>query len=524
MLANENRSHVQGAVTITRDSAGWRVSFDGFALDAKEVGNGRIFSHADFLGWVNGCSVTDGMRLEHSDRISFPIGTQPVRGRRCPSLGELLLPLLLPAVLPESLYPFQVEGIKWLGQTPRAILADDMGLGKTVQVLVALEQLFTTHLGAQALIVAPKTLVPNWLKESSTWIPRLVVRSANEIGAGSYRGSSHVVVCSYEDLISNARLREEPWIAVVADEAHRLRTGASERARRFRDLKSDRCWLLTGTPIEHSPADLAMLLSYLDPVRFSARALISAPDTVRPAAMPFLLRRLKLDVLGELPDAHRSDIELDFTPTQSRRYFEVLLGQDGVKRIHLQKLSICRAICDIDSDSDASSKLDWLEAFVEHQLPTDEKVVVFSVYLPVLRAAMRRLRNIKPGLCQYISGDTPSAERSEIVNAFQRDGGARVLLLSMGVGAEGLTLTRANHVVFLNEWWNPSLNQQARDRVLRIGQHRVVHEYRLLVRRSIEQRIRDVIKHKQCSITEIVDALAGRGDCPDIFRELETSG
>ena len=187
-------------------------------------------------------------------------------------------------------------------------------------------------------------------------------------------------------------------------------------------------------------------------------------------------------------------------------------------------MSICRAICDIDSDSDASSKLDWLEAFVEHQLPTDEKVVVFSVYLPVLRAAMRRLRNIKPGLCQYISGDTPSAERSEIVNAFQRDGGARVLLLSMGVGAEGLTLTRANHVVFLNEWWNPSLNQQARDRVLRIGQHRVVNEYRLLVRRSIEQRIRDVIKHKQCSITEIVDALAGRGDCPDVFRELETSG
>ena len=123
-----------------------------------------------------------------------------------------------------------------------------------------------------------------------------------------------------------------------------------------------------------------------------------------------------------------------------------------------------------------------------------------------------------------MSGDTPTAERSDIVTAFQRDTGPRVLFLSMGVGAEGLTLTRANHVVFLNEWWNPSLNQQARDRVLRIGQHRVVNEYRLLVRSSVEERVRDIIEDKECAIADIVDALAGRGVCPAALRELGSLG
>jgi SNF2 family DNA or RNA helicase len=511
---------VKGTVLIERQAACCGVVFDGTDVHGNAARGDRTFDSADLLKWANACNVVDAIRLEGSDRATFSVGPQPIRGVRGPSLGDLLLPLLLTSDPPESLYPFQVAGVEWLRQTHRAILADDMGLGKTVQVLVALEQVIASRLGAQALIVAPNSLVLNWLREASAWTPRLVVRSADEIGEGSYRGGAHVVVCSYEDLIRYSRLRKLPWTAVIADEAHRLRTGEAVRARCFRELESDICWLLTGTPIEHSPADLAMLLSYLDPVRFSARVLSNSPDSVRPAARPFLLRRLKSEVLGELPVAKRIDIELEFTPAQSRRYFDVLLGRDGIERIHLQKLAICRAICDIDADTDASSKLDWLEQFVEHQLPTDEKVVVFSVYLPVLRAAMRRLRTRQPGICQSMSGDTPTAERAEIVSAFQRDTGPRVLFLSMGVGAEGLTLTRANHVVFLNEWWNPSLNQQARDRVLRIGQHRVVNEYRLLVRDSVEERIRDIIEHKECAIVDIVDALAGRGACPTALSEL----
>jgi SNF2 family DNA or RNA helicase len=108
----------------------------------------------------------------------------------------------------------------------------------------------------------------------------------------------------------------------------------------------------------------------------------------------------------------------------------------------------------------------------------------------------------------YIAGDTPPEERQDLVSEFQQEGGPRVLLVSMGVGAEGITLTRASHVVFLNEWWNPSMNQQARDRVVRIGQHREVHEYRLYVRGTVEERVRQLIEQKQATIDEIVEALA----------------
>jgi SNF2 family DNA or RNA helicase len=160
----------------------------------------------------------------------------------------------------------------------------------------------------------------------------------------------------------------------------------------------------------------------------------------------------------------------------------------------------------MDENSGSSSKLDWLVSFIENGLLHDEKVVVFSAYLPLLRAAMQRLQGWRPGIALCITGEAPAAERQEAVSTFQSGASARVLLISMGVGAEGLTLTRANHVVFLNEWWNPSLNQQARDRVIRIGQHREVKEYRLIIKDSIEQRIRDIVIRKQCTFEQIVDA------------------
>ena len=504
----DGRRPLRGGVTVFRGPDGFKAALDAVTADGLAICAEQMVERAALLAWVNECSVADAMRIELSDCARFAVGPQPVRGHRSPTLGDLLLSVLLKPVESKSLYPFQHVGVDWLCRTPRAVLADDMGLGKTLQVMIALERILSGRLGAQALIVAPKTLVPNWLKESVVWIPRLVVRSAEQIGAGSYRGGAHIVVSTYEEMIQNHRLRENTWLVVVADEAHRLRTGDSARSKWFRDLRSEFLWLLTGTPIENSPADLAVLLSYLDPVRFSARMLLSDPETVRPTAEPYFLRRRKTDVLSELPLVKRVDIELELSPDQSRRYFDVLLGRDGISRIHLQKIAQCRAICDLDEQTESSAKLDWLEEFYEHHLPADEKVVVFSAYLPVLRAAARRLRSRWSESCQYLSGETAAEERQAIVESFQQESGPRILLLSMGVGAEGITLTRANHVVFLNEWWNPSTNHQARDRVLRIGQHRQVHEYRLITRGTVEQRVRDLVVSKQATIDEIVEALA----------------
>lgn len=497
-----------GSATVTRGPTSYEVVLRLRQHSGENRSVTRSIPIALFKQWAHSCSVTDSLRLELADRVDFPIGPQPVRGARRPSLGDLLSPHLISSEIPTSLYRFQLDGVAWLCSNPRAILADDMGLGKTVQVLIALERLVAERLGAQALVVTPKTLLPNWLRESARWTPNLVVRSAQEIGAGSLRGGAHVVLCTYEELERLPRLRQQPWRVLVADEAHRLRTGESERAKWFREVRSECCWLLTGTPIEHSATDLAMLLSYLDPVRFSAKNLLSAPEAVRPTARPYLLRRRKTDVLGELPAVHRKDIAVQMTAMQSRLYFDTLFGRDGEQRNQLQKLAACRSICDLDPGEESSGKLDWLADFIAVKLPRDEKVVVFSAYLPILRAAMRRFRSVLPGACVYIAGDTPPEERQDLVFEFQQEGGPRVLLVSMGVGAEGITLTRANHVVFLNEWWNPSMNQQARDRVVRIGQHREVYEYRLYVRGTIEERVRQLIEQKQVTIDEIVEALA----------------
>ena len=497
-----------GSAAVTRGSTSYEIVVRLRQQSGEERSATRSVPIAPFKEWVRGCSVTDSLRLELADRVDFPISPQPVRGARRPSLGDLLFPHVASQDIPGALYRFQIDGIAWLCGNPRAILADDMGLGKTVQVLVALNQIIAQELGAQALVVTPRTLLPNWLRESAKWTPGLVVRSAQEIGAGSLRGGAHVVLCTYEELERLPRLRQQPWRVLVADEAHRLRTGDSQRARWFREVHSQCCWLLTGTPIEHSAIDLAVLLSYLDPVRFSAKKLLSTPEAVRPTARPYLLRRRKSDVLGELPAVHREDIAVQMAAKQSQRYFDTLFGRDGERRNQLQKLAACRSICDLEPDDETSGKLDWLADFIAARLPLDEKVVVFSAYLPILRAAMRRFRSERPGACVYIAGDTPPEERQEVVSEFQQEGGPRVLLVSMGVGAEGITLTRANHVVFLNEWWNPSMNQQARDRVVRIGQHREVYEYRLYVRDTVEERVRQLIEQKQVTIDEVVEALA----------------
>lgn len=521
MPGNDCSGQISGKLLVSRVNDGYSATFVPAIAESARDRASRLFSGNELIDWVKACSVADGLSLEKANDAAFRVGPLPVRGSRPPTVGDLIYPLVRIAQDNPLLYPFQREGIAWLCATPRAILADDMGLGKTVQVFSALARVLCTAIGRQALVVAPKILVDNWLRESLKWASELVVRSVAEIGAGTYRGGAHVVVASYDDFARNQRLRETRWSVVVADEAHRLRTGSSQRARAFRELNSTYCWLLTGTPIEHSPADLATLLSYLDPIRFSARALLSAPGAVRPAAQPFLLRRRKAEVLAELPPLESRDVILSMTQTQSAKYFDVLLARDGVSRIYLQKVAQCRSICDFEPESDASAKLDWLEAFIDHDLPSDEKVVVFSAYLPVLRAAQRRLHHKWPGICRYISGETQSIDRQTILSAFSNDGSPRVLLLSMGVGAEGLTLTRANHVVFLNEWWNPSLNQQARDRVLRIGQHRPVYEYRLSLRGTIEDRIRDILQRKLFAVEKIVDALAGSPTQLDLLAAVD---
>ena len=433
-----------------------------------------------------------------------------------PRIEELIAPQLYGALPYPTLRPFQEEGMAWLQDTRKAILADDMGLGKTAQALLALQALVVEGRIRSALVVCPKSLTANWEEECAIWTPALTIirplprtADANRLWT-SILGRSHVIIASYEQLrplpqaLSDLRMQ-----LVIADEAHRLRRSQAQLVRSFRQMKTDRFWALTGTPIERHPLDLATLLSVLEPTRFSSRSAASESD-LRSLAAPYLLRRLKADVLEELPQVVDVKETLELTAAQHASYAAVqrrpLHGTSGEV---LQRLVTLRAICDVDSESESSAKLDRIVEILGSVRDSGEKALVFSYLLRPLDLLRNRLARDEFGLQSLqLTGAMNSGERRQVLNRFKTDPSFVALLCSSRVGGEGLTLTEANHVIFLNEWWNPSANDQARDRVVRLGQDKIVHVHRFRCRNTVEDALDDILSRKEATFARVVDALA----------------
>ena len=433
-----------------------------------------------------------------------------------PSVEELVAPLVFHADGEAPLRPFQEFGVQWLSEHRTGILADDMGLGKTAQALRALERLVDHGAIRSALVVCPKSLLANWEVECERWVPRLtVVRSipAREQSSGVWSailGRSHIVITSYEHLRPlPPPLASEHIELLIADEAHRLRRSQAKLVRAFRLITAERIWALTGTPLERHPVDLATLLSLLEPSRFSAKS--EAIDTgLRAWARPYMLRRLKVDVLRELPEVIDTTEAIELTPRQQRAYFTAR-SQPLPKELGeaLQRLTILRAICDLEPSSSASSKLDRILEILQLVQDAGEKAVVFSYVLRPLEVLRDRMAQEQPPLgAVTLTGKLTTTERTRVIQRFKSDDSVVALLCSSRVGGEGLTLTEANHVVFINEWWNPSANAQARDRVVRLGQERVVHVHRFRCKGTIEEVLDQILARKSEAFANIVDALA----------------
>ncbi len=467
------------------------------------------------------------MALRSGQSVRREIPLKPRLVDQPHSAVEQILPLMLTTKVEGELYPYQRRGVAWLIINRRALLGDDMGLGKTAQAISAARRLIRYSRVAWVLVVSPRTLIRTWSAETVRWAPEWNTATGLTIGENRAKywarlvRRAHFLFTSYEQLreLPDA-LTQNPPDLVIADEAHKLRKVSSLATQGFRSIASNRFWALTGTALEHDAEDLAVLLSLLNPTRFSQHDKYLPQISLRAQLRPYLLRRRKDSVLKELPDVVEENEILDLSAKQREAYRAAI--QDYSKRLSesgsLPLFKKLRSICDVEPETGQSSKLDRICQLLTEVKASNEKAVVFSYLLDPLDWLARRLqRQSKSMEFSIISGEMSLPEREHALTAFKSEPDVCVLLASTRVASEGLTLTEANHVLFINQWWNPSSNAQAGDRVVRIGQTRVVRIKSFTCRGTVEERLQSLLKEKSLTFAQLVDRLSKSNVDKDLF-------
>jgi superfamily II DNA or RNA helicase len=425
----------------------------------------------------------------------------------------------LPRGFANTLRDYQREGFVWMARLAEAglgaCLADDMGLGKTVQALALLAH--RARLGP-ALVVCPTSVVINWINEAARFAPSLrfvMLGTADDREALLESAGPRTVVVSSYTLLANEveLLAEVEFATLVFDEAHALKNSRTRRAMAARRMNAGFRLALTGTPIENHLGELWSLFAAILPgvlgseAAFEQRFVNGVRDDRERAARlrsllrPFVLRRLKSQVLDELPP--RTEITLRVEPyPEQRAYYEAMrrlaLERTAAmdrKKIRFQLLAeitrLRQAAIDprlVDPDAaPKGAKLDVLIARLLELREEGHRALVFTQFLGSLAAIRDRL--VAEGIEHFeLEGSTPAAERARRIDAFQA-GEGDVFLLSLRAGGMGINLTGADYVFHLDPWWNPAVEDQASDRAHRIGQDRPVTIYRLITEGTIEEKI-----------------------------------
>ncbi|AKU98881.1 hypothetical protein AKJ09_05545 [Labilithrix luteola] len=417
----------------------------------------------------------------------------------------------LPTDLNAELRHYQEVGVDWLGFLRDAelggILADDMGLGKTLQTICALK--------GRTLVVCPKSVVYNWAEEIARFRPNL--RTTIYHGAGrELERNADVTLTTYAVLrLDVARLAAESWEAIVLDEAQAIKNETSQTARAAFQLRARFRLALSGTPVENRLEELWSVMHFANPGLLGGRgdfqqryALPIANGTEDAAARlrskirPFVLRRMKRDVLPELPPRTDSVLHVELDETERSVYDAVRLatkkdvaaklGQGGSVLAALEALLRLRqAACHValvpgQNGATSSSKVERLLGALEDAASEGHKALVFSQWTSLLDLVEPHLR--EAGV-RFTRLDGSTRDRAGVVAEFQDEAGPPVMLVSLKAGGTGLNLTAADHVFLLDPWWNPAVEDQAADRAHRIGQERPVMVYRMVAKDTVEERI-----------------------------------
>jgi superfamily II DNA or RNA helicase len=461
-----------------------------------------------------------------------------------------------PAGFAGVLRGYQREGLGWLEFLREfglsGCLADDMGLGKTVQVLALLAARKAAGATGPSLVVAPRSVVHNWRDEAERFAQCLAVLdyTGAERAALRERIAAHdLVLTTYgtlrRDIEALACVR---FGYAILDEAQAIKNAASRTAKCARALRAEHRLALTGTPVENHLGELGSLFEFLNPGmlgRASAlRALVrpgaagedGALEALARALRPFILRRVKSDVLAELPEKTEQAIVCELGKEQRRLYDELRdhyraslgarIAKHGLARskihvlealLRLRQAACHPALVAPRFASAPSAKLEALFAQLEEVVAASHKALVFSQFTELL-GHVRAGLDARGIAYEYLDGKT--RDRKRRVERFQTDPACPVFLISLKAGGLGLNLTAAEYVFLLDPWWNPAVEAQAIDRAHRIGQTRLVFAYRLIARGTVEEKILE-LQAKKRELVEAVFAADASGLASLTAEDLE---
>lgn len=459
--------------------------------------------------------------------------------------------LKLPEYAISTAFPYQLEGIRWLKflflNHFGGCLADDMGLGKTFQVISFLEDQDVKNSMNKILIVVPKSLLTNWIKEFEKF------NSSYQVGI--YHGDKrkdfdftdkNVVITTYNTAyLDLKKLNSLQFSVVVFDEIQTIKNHKSVTSEAMKQIASDMKIGLSGTPMENNISELWNIMDILNPnVFYSHSAFVKRYsgknyNELKAILNLFILRRMKKDVLKELPTKTEQLIYCDMDTEQRKLYTSISLA---VKKaimslkafaapVVLKGLTLLRECCchplllkeDVNVEHIAEScKLDALSILISNLIESGHKILIFSNYTSMLHIIMEELKmsDRYKDILFYLDGKTKN--RTDIVNAFEKaDEG--IFLISIKAGGVGLNLISAQDVIIYDPWWNPFVEQQAIDRAYRIGQKNPVTIYKLVVANTIEERIVEMQDNKEKEFNELINGISTDKniDLKEIIRLLQ---
>ena len=516
------------------------------------------------------------LALSHPDDLDLPLELTEVTAGGW--LGDVLGGTLLdgsnsiagiepPESFTATLRPYQSRGLGWLHFLGRlglgACLADDMGLGKTVQLL-ALEATARSRdaesgqaASRPTLLLCPMSLIGNWESEASRFAPELRVLAHH--GPDRPHGedltaalqNADIVVTTYATALNDIdELSEIEWERVVLDEAQAIKNRLSRTAKAVRRLQATHRIALTGTPVENRLAELWSIMDFLNPgvlgsaEQFRTRFATpierhrddDAATMLRRITRPYLLRRLKTDptIIDDLPEKIEITQHYRLTVEQASLYQSVvdemmqrIEDSEGIERrgnvlAAMTKLKqVCNHPAQLLHDRSAigrrSGKVIRLEEIMDEILAEGDRVLCFTQFTEFAELLVPHLAARFDTDVAYLSGSTSRQRRSEMVARFQAGEGPSVFVLSLKAGGTGLNLTAANHVIHLDRWWNPAVENQATDRAFRIGQRQRVQVRKFVATGTLEERIDQMIEEKKALANLVV------GDGESWLSELSTA-